>query len=216
MTHIIFIFLGVISLAMMISFLIWRFLSQRYTIPCPSFLGWLIEMENPFFRSSHASAIVGYVEIFPRMNVLEVGCGPGRITVPLAKAIELEGGKVLALDMQEDMLSLAREKVKKAGLKNVDYLQAELGKGRIPVNCYDLVLLVNVLGEIPVNNQITALKEIYDALKVGGILQVGEIICDPHFQPKQTVVNLASKVGFEKKNVFGSWASYTICFEKSV
>jgi len=41
-------------------------------------------------------------------------------------------------------------------------------------------VLVTVLGEVP--DREAALREIFDALKPGGILSVTEIIFDPHFQ----------------------------------
>lgn len=195
-------------------FFAWRLLSKYYVIPCHSIFKKLIERENPFFKNSHASVIVSHLQLFPKIKILEAGCGPGRLTIPLAKAVTPFEGNVVALDIQKSMLDEVRTKVEKANLSNVGYFQAELGQGKIPKDAYDLVLLINVLGEIPEKGRITALKELYDALKPGGILSISEMICDPHFQTKQKVVIWAETVGFVKKNVFGGSFSYTMHLEK--
>ena len=45
--------------------------------------------------------------------ILELGCGTGRISIPIAKA----GIEVVGIDISKPMLDLARSKAKKAGLK---------------------------------------------------------------------------------------------------
>jgi len=64
-------------------------------------------------------------------------------------------------------------------------------------NRFDRAVLVTVLGEIP--DREAALREIFDALKPGGMLSVTEVIFDPHFQPRPTVARLARSVGFREQ-----------------
>jgi ubiquinone/menaquinone biosynthesis C-methylase UbiE len=73
---------------------------------------------------------------------------------------------------------------------------------------------VSVLGEIP--DREAALKEIYQALKPGGILSVTEVIFDPHFQRRSTVASLAGAVGFREKTFFGNQVAFTMNLEKPV
>ena len=47
-----------------------------------------------------------------------------------------------------------------------------------------------------------------------GILSVTEIIFDPHFQSKGTVLRLARAVGFQEKNIFGNRFAFTMQLEK--
>jgi ubiquinone/menaquinone biosynthesis C-methylase UbiE len=204
-----YIVLGLIGLG--IVGLIWRLSSRRHELPCPSWLGWMVEMDNPFTRTNRARVIVGQLGLAPAMKVLDAGCGPGRLTLPLAEVVGPQG-EVLAVDLQDGMLTRVREKVKAVGLQNVRYLQAGLGDGKLPQSTFDRALLVTVLGEIP--DQVAASKEIYNALKPGGILSVTEVIFDPHFQRRDAVLKVAHAAGFREKNFFGRKLAYTLHLEK--
>lgn len=191
--------------------LLWRLFSRRREIPCPTWLGWMVERDNPFTKVNRARTIIELLGVKPRMKVLDAGCGPGRLTLPLAEAVGPQG-EVMALDLQEGMLARVRAKVQSAGLQNVSFLHAGLGKGKLPQSCFDRAVLVTVLGEIP--DQAAALQEIHSALKPGGILSVTEVIFDPHFQRRETVVRLAEAAGFKEKSFFGKKLAYTLHLEK--
>ena len=55
-------------------------------------------MDNPFTKVNRAQTIVGLLGLAPGMKVLDAGCGPGRLTLPLAKTVGPQG-EVLALDI---------------------------------------------------------------------------------------------------------------------
>jgi tRNA A58 N-methylase Trm61 len=210
MTPTLYVILGFVLLGVLIG-LIWRLSSHRHTLPCPSWLGWMVEMDNPFTETNRAHVITGYLGLEPAMKVLDAGCGPGRLTLPLAQAVGPQG-EVLAMDIQDGMLARVREKVAAAGLQNVQYLQARLGEGKLPQAYYDRAVLVTVLGEIP--DQVAALKELYAALKPGSLLSVTEVIFDPHFQRRESVLRVAGEAGFREKNFFGRQLAYTMHFQK--
>jgi len=54
-------------------------------------------------------------------NVLEIGCGTGALTVPLAAAVA-DHGRLVAVDISEPMLGVARQRVEERGLHNVKLL----------------------------------------------------------------------------------------------
>lgn len=203
---ILYIVLGLIVLGVIVG-MIWR----RDALPCPTWLGWMVEMDNPFTKVNRAKVIVGLLGLDPGMKVLDAGCGPGRLTLPLAEAVGAQG-EVTALDLQDGMLARVREKVQAAGLQNVKFLHAGLGDGKLPEAYFDGALLVTVLGEIP--DQIKALREIHHALKPGGILSVTEVIFDPHFQGRESVRRAAQAAGFREKNLFGGRLAYTIHLQR--
>ena len=205
------ILLGLVILGAAV-FIIRRLSSQRHALPCPSWLGWMVEMDNPFAETNRASVIIDLLGLQPGMKVLDAGCGPGRLAIPTAKAIGTQG-ELTALDLQAGMLARVQEKARTAGLSNIRLMQVELGKGRLEMAYYDRAMLVTVLGEIP--EQEAALQEIYQALKPGGILSVTEVIFDPHFQSSKSVKHVAGKVGFREVGFFGKRLAYTMHFEKT-
>ncbi len=210
METILFYILGITSLAFLIS-LLWRAVSNRQSLPCPSWLSWMVELDNPFTRVSRADFIVDHLQLEPGMKVLDAGCGPGRVTLPLARAVG-HRGEVTALDIQEGMLEQVQSKAEAAAISTIRTLQAELGRGTLPQNGYDRAILVSVLGEVP--EQHAALKELFAALKPGGILSITEVVFDPHFQPRSKVLQLACAAGFRKKTFLGKKLAFTMHLEK--
>ena len=201
---------GFVGLILLLA-LAWRYASRRSSLPCPTWLGWLVELDNPFAQCHRASNIVQRLALQPGMKVLDVGCGPGRLTIPLAQQIGSQG-EVLAIDIQPGMLRRAQAKAEAAKLNNIRFLQIGVGEGKLERSQYDRALLVTVLGEIP--DRQAALREIAEALKPCGILSVTEIIFDPHFQGRDTVLRLASVVGLREKEFFGNRFAFTLNLEK--
>ncbi len=200
-------FVGIIILAS----IAWRLLSRRLNLPCPSWLSWLVELDNPFARVCHAQFIVEHLNLAPGMKVLDVGAGAGRVTIPLAKKVGKQGA-VTAMDIQAGMLAIIRRKAQKESLHNITLLHADVDEGALEHNYYDRAILVTVLGEIP--DRRAALQAIYNALKSDGILSVSEMIFDPHFQSKKSVVEVVQSVGFSQEKFFGRWFAYTMHFKK--
>ena len=201
---------GLIVLIVLIA-IVWRFSSLRASIPCPAWLSWLVELDNPFFKNYRSRAIIQHLALTPGMKVLDFGCGPGRLTIPVAKQIG-PAGDVTAFDIQPGMLQRVRKKALAENLGNIQLMQGGAGGGKPGHNLYDRVLLATVLGEIP--DRKAAMKVIFDSLKPGGILSVTEVIADPHFQRRASVIRTAGSVGFAQKDFFGNRISFTINFEK--
>lgn len=196
--------MGVFALALLV--IGWRFLSQRYQLPCPSAFIWMLEnriMENV----AGSEVLIQRAQIKPGMAVLDAGCGPGRVTVPLA-LYATPAGSVTALDIQPEMLERLQVRVRRAGLLNVKIIQAGLGDGKLPPEVFDRALLNTVLGEIP--DQKAALLEIYTSLKPGGLLSITEILPDPHYQSRKKVRRLAEETGYNPEEVYSGWRAYTM------
>ena len=145
------------------------------------------------------------------MHVLDAGCGPGRLTIPIARAVGPQG-HVTATDIQSAMLQRARRRADAANLGNIRFLRAGLGDGVLERAHFDRAVLVTVLGEIL--NRERALQEIYDALKPGGMLSVTEVIYDPHFQSMGTVLRMAGSIGFRERERFGNRFAFTLNLDR--
>jgi len=139
------------------------------------------------FSPFESSKAVGYdsdkLNLIPESSVLGVGCGnPTRfadinegntvvdlgsgagIDVFLAANIVKETGKVIGIDMTENMLNKARENAEKHGYTNVEFRQGDIEQ-RIPVedNSVDVVIS-NCVINLTTNKENT-FREIYRILK---------------------------------------------------
>jgi ubiquinone/menaquinone biosynthesis C-methylase UbiE len=171
----------------------------------------MVELDNPLFRNNRADTIVAHLDLRLGMSALDVGCGPGRLTIPIARKVG-PTGHVVAIDLQPAMLRRAMARAEAAGLANIEFHQARLGDNTLNFGAFDRAVLVTVLGEIP--NQGAALREVFSALKPGGVLAVTEVIADPHFQTRHNVLALASSAGFREKRRTGGRLSYTLYLER--
>lgn len=202
-------FVAAVVLILLAVWLISRVASRRRSLPCPAWLSWMVD--NPF-AMRRTRAALDQLRLARGMDVLDAGCGPGRLTIPIAEAIGPDG-RVLAVDIQPDMLRRAREKARQARTTNIEFMLTGLGQGSLPHRRFDRAILSSVLGEIP--DRLAALQAIHDSLKPGGFLLVNEVIGDPHYQSRSKVEALAEESGFRIGAYFGSRLAYSITLEKA-
>jgi SAM-dependent methyltransferase len=72
----------------------------------------------------------------PGQRILEIGAGTGDQTLLLARAVG-EDGRVVATDLSEGMLAVARERVEAAGLGNVEFLAGDAGSLQLEAESFD-------------------------------------------------------------------------------
>lgn len=143
----------------------------------------------------------------PGMHVLDVGCGTGRFTIPMARQIG-PTGEVLGIDIDTKKLQRAEQRLRETSLKNVRFERAGAGEGKLPHDQFDRALLITVLGEM--SEREAALAEIFQALKPGGILCITEGFLDPHYQKQERVRSLAQAVGFVEEQCAGNRLLFTM------
>jgi ubiquinone/menaquinone biosynthesis C-methylase UbiE len=143
----------------------------------------------------------------PGLRVLDVGCGTGLVTVPVAKRVG-PSGEVVGLDPDLRRLHRAQERVNAAVLTNVRFVLAAAGEGKLEREHFDRAILSGVLGEM--SEPEVALSEIFDTLKPGGVLSVTEAFPDPHRQSSARVRKLGRNAGFAEQDCFGNWFCHTI------
>src|SRR5579863_4324561 len=87
----------------------WRLVSNWHAVSCPPWLAWLVEIDNPFFGSARAKSVIAYLDLKPGMRALDAGCGPGRLTIPMAAKVG-PAGRIVALDLSSAMLDRVKRK----------------------------------------------------------------------------------------------------------
>ncbi len=100
-------------------------------------------------------------------SLLEIGCGTGALTVPVAEAIG-EGGRLVAVDISEPMLGAARQRVGERGLRNVTLLHGDAQVFAFEPAAFDLA--TSRMGVMFFADPAAAFRNIGGALRPSGRL----------------------------------------------
>lgn len=128
-------------------------------------------------RTAETDAAYLLPHLRPGMRILDVGCGPGSISVGLAAAVA--PGEFHGLDMAQTQIDTATSAAQKAGLVNAQFRVGDVMALPFPDGHFDVVHCHAVLMHIPDTG--SALREMNRVLKSGGILGAREPVFDSCF-----------------------------------
>jgi SAM-dependent methyltransferase len=100
-------------------------------------------------------------------HVLEVGCGTGALTLPLATAVG-DRGRIVAVDISEPMLAVARQRIRERGLANVALHLGDAQVFGLESAAFDVA--TSRMGVMFFADPVAAFRNIAGALKPGGRL----------------------------------------------
>lgn len=141
-------------------------------------MGFSEEMLEILSRQSvdaHAAHLLPYLR--PGMRVLDFGCGPGTISVGLAKAVD--PGEMHGVDMEQSQIDLARSIAEAQRQGNAIFHVGDVTDLQFEDGFFDLAHCHNVLMHVPDTRAVLA--EVRRVLKPGGVIGCREIICESSF-----------------------------------
>lgn len=176
---------------------------------CPSQIAWVLDnrvrrlVHNPY-------KIVGkYVK--EGQTVLDLGCGPGVFSLAMAEMVG-EKGKVISVDVQDEMLQMVKQKSERAGLKSRIVLHKARPEKIGVTEKVDFALAFYMVHEVP--DKKSFIGEVANILKPGGRF----LIVEPKFHVSKAAfdetVEVARSAGLKPISEPGVFFSRAVLLER--
>ncbi len=120
------------------------------------------------WRTAQNSAAYLLPSLLPGQRLLDVGCGPGTVTIDLASRVA--PGEVVGLDRSEVVVEMAREAARAAGAANVTFQAGDVNALPYEDDAFDVVHAHQVLQHL--TDPVAALREMRRVTRPGGIVAV--------------------------------------------
>ena len=147
--------------------------------------GWLERSERE--KEEQPDKLHKALKLEAGMVVVDMGAGSGYHTFRMAPLVG-EKGKVLAVDIQKEMLDLIKKRMDKEGVKNIETVLGEVADPKLKDNSVDLILLVDVYHEFAQPYEMT--EKMVKSLKPGGRL----VFVEFRLEDKEVPIKLVHKM----------------------
>ncbi len=97
-------------------------------------------------REEDCETMLSALDVKPGQTVCDMGCGNGFYSLELARLVG-ENGKVLAVDIQREMLQMLKERAADEKITNIELVLGTIVHPKLPENSVDLMLMVDVYHE---------------------------------------------------------------------
>ena len=121
------------------------------------------------FWVRHGRGTVERLRLKSGAHVLDVGCGTGASAIPAAEAVG-STGRVVGIDLSDQLLALAREKAIARGLKHIEFRKVDMTSSGYADGEFDAV--VSVFSVFFVPDMVGLVTELWRMVKPGGKLAI--------------------------------------------
>ncbi len=125
---------------------------------------------------------LGLSEVCPGQTVLDLGSGPGMDSLLAARRVG-PTGKVIGVDLCQEMVEKARRNAALLGLRNAEFVNAGIEKVPLPDGSVDVVISNGVFNLCP--DKPGVLAEAFRMLRPGGRLQMADILLHEDVTPEE-------------------------------
>lgn len=124
---------------------------------------WLIRESRQ--REEDCQKMLENLGIKPGMTICDMGCGNGFYSLKMAEMVG-ENGKILAVDIQSEMLRLLKARAEEEGIENIELILGDIDNPKLPEGKVDLILCVDVYHEF--SHPVEMLASMRQSLKPDG------------------------------------------------
>lgn len=131
--------------------------------------------------------------------VADIGAGTGYFTFRMAQRVP--EGKVLAVDIQQEMLDVMAARIERGNVQNVELIQGAENSPNLPADSVDLILMVDVYHELSYPYEMG--QKMVSALKPGGKLVLIEYRAEDPSVPIKPLHKMSEKQAKEEMEAIG-------------
>ena len=149
---------------------------------------WLVRESRQ--REEDCRRLLRELNVRRGQTVCDMGCGNGFYTLPIARLTGSEG-KVYAVDIQPEMLTMLESRANEFGIENVETILSTQTDSQLPAGSIDLVLLVDVYHEFSHPKEM--LQAIRKSLKINGRIALAEFRAEDPLVPIKPLHKMSKK-----------------------
>jgi len=152
--------------------------------------------------------VVTNMKLEPTHVVADIGAGSGYFSFRIAKLVP--EGKVLAVDIQQEMLDIVEATREKEGVTNIEGVKGEIDNPNLPMNSIDAAIMVDAYHEF--SHPFEMINGIYNALRPGGRIFLLEYRGEDASVPIRPLHKMTQEQVIKEMGVFGLEWTETLDF----
>ena len=161
--------------------------------------GWLERPERE--EEENPAKLLKALDLKPGQTVVDLGAGSGYYTFRMAPLVGPDG-KVIAVDIQPEMLAIIKEKAKKQKVSNIELVLGTEKDPKLPKESVDLIMMVDVYHEFEHPHEMA--EKMVESLKPGGKLVFVEFRLEDDKVPIKLVHKMSEKQVIKEMAAFSN------------